>query len=94
MRDHKADSHFIGHEPCPKCGSKDNLARYSDGHGYCFSTGCEYWESGEEEMQLQAPQVVHLEKMTAVYRGMRGISKETMEFYGCYTYLNSDGEEK
>ena len=69
MRDHKADSHFIGHEPCPKCGSKDNLARYSDGHGYCFSTGCEYWESGEEEMQLQAPQVVHLEKMTAVYRG-------------------------
>jgi twinkle protein len=36
MKDHKADSHFIGHEPCPKCLSKDNLARYSDGHGYCF----------------------------------------------------------
>ena len=44
MKDHKADSHFIGHEPCPKCGSKDNLARYSDGHGYCY--GCEYWERG------------------------------------------------
>ena len=31
---------FIGHEPCPRCGSRDNLARYSDGGGYCF--GCQY----------------------------------------------------
>lgn len=33
---------FQKHEPCPKCGSKDNLARYSDGSGYCF--GCGYTE--------------------------------------------------
>lgn len=26
-------------EPCPKCGSRDNLARYDDGHGYCFGCG-------------------------------------------------------
>ena len=28
------------HEPCPKCGSKDNLGRYDDGSAYCF--GCGY----------------------------------------------------
>jgi len=31
---------FVGHEPCPACGSKDNLARYSDGSAYCF--GCSH----------------------------------------------------
>jgi twinkle protein len=34
----------IGHEPCPSCGSTDNLARYDDGHGYCF--GCEHYQHG------------------------------------------------
>jgi hypothetical protein len=29
---------FVRHEPCPKCGSRDNLARYDDGSGWCF--GC------------------------------------------------------
>ena len=36
------ESEFIRHEPCNSCGSKDNLARYSDGHAYCF--GCNYYE--------------------------------------------------
>ena len=44
------ESQFDRHEPCPSCGSKDNLARYDDGHGYCF--GCGYYEqdksSGEK----------------------------------------------
>ena len=30
------DTTFVGHEPCPKCGSSDGLARYSDGHTHCF----------------------------------------------------------
>lgn len=33
---------FVKHEPCPKCGSKDNLARYDNGSAYCF--GCKYIE--------------------------------------------------
>jgi len=28
---------FIRHEACPNCGSKDNLAIYSDGSYFCFS---------------------------------------------------------
>lgn len=38
------DTTCIGHEACPSCGSRDNLARYSDGHGYCF--GCQHYEHG------------------------------------------------
>jgi ribosomal protein S27AE len=34
---------FLKHEPCPKCGSKDNLGRYDDGSAYCF--GCGYTEN-------------------------------------------------
>ena len=34
-------SKFVKHEPCPRCGSRDNLARYSDGSAYCF--GCRYF---------------------------------------------------
>lgn len=38
-------SEFLHKENCPSCGSRDNLARYSDGHGFCF--GCEHFEPGE-----------------------------------------------
>lgn len=31
-------SEFVKHDSCPNCGSKDNLAVYSDGHTWCF--GC------------------------------------------------------
>ena len=40
--DSHEDSEFIRHEPCPSCGSRDNLARYDDGHGFCF--GCGHYE--------------------------------------------------
>ena len=39
---HENDSEFLHHEPCPACGSSDNLARYTDGHAYCF--GCGHYE--------------------------------------------------
>jgi hypothetical protein len=38
----KLPSRFVRHEPCPACGSKDNLARYEGGNGFCF--GCGYME--------------------------------------------------
>ena len=44
----EADSDFVRHEPCPSCGSRDNLARYSDGHAYCF--GCDHYEPGDGEV--------------------------------------------
>lgn len=52
MEEETNDSTFIAHEPCPECGSRDNLARYSDGHAHCF--GCGYYEKGDE-MQEATP---------------------------------------
>lgn len=46
--DSNENSQFVRHESCPSCGSKDNLARYSDGHGFCF--GCNYHESDDKEV--------------------------------------------
>ena len=45
MQNDTETSTCIAHEPCPQCGSRDNLARYSDGHGFCF--GCGYYEKAE-----------------------------------------------
>jgi twinkle protein len=42
------DSEFVRKEACPECGSRDNLARYTDGHGYCF--GCGHYEAGEDDI--------------------------------------------
>jgi twinkle protein len=43
------DAQVIGKEPCPSCGSSDNLVRYDDGSAWCFTPGCERYEkpSGE-----------------------------------------------
>jgi len=38
---------FLHHEPCPQCGSRDNLGVWSDGHKWCF--GCNYYEPGGVE---------------------------------------------
>lgn len=38
----RTKARFVSHEPCPKCGSRDNLGRYSDGSAWCF--GCSYFE--------------------------------------------------
>ena len=52
------DSYCVGKEPCPRCqengndSSGDNLARYSDGHGYCFA--CEHYEKGNRTTQSKA----------------------------------------
>ena len=40
---------FIAHEPCPKCDSRDNLARYEDQSAYCF--GCGHHEKGDGSVQ-------------------------------------------
>ena len=37
----EGNNDFVKHAPCSKCGSKDNVSVYKDGHGYCF--GCEYF---------------------------------------------------
>jgi len=50
-----SDSNFTGHEACPSCESSDALARYDDGHGYCFS--CSYHEQESGVASEKQPEV-------------------------------------
>lgn len=73
---------FLRHEPCPKCKSKDNLARYEDGHAYCF--GCEYYEHGDgtvsdKETSKMPTGLIKFEVAPLV---KRGISEETCKKWG------------
>jgi len=74
------DSSFVGHEPCPKCNSQDNLARYTDGHGYCFS--CEYFENAEGEARVAAKKL-EFTPLKGEYKALkkRGITEDTCRMY-------------
>jgi ribosomal protein S27AE len=45
-----SNSYFVRHNPCPKCGSRDNLAEFSDGHSYCF--GCGFVFFGDDSSRV------------------------------------------
>jgi len=85
------ESEFIQHEVCPQCGSRDNLARYSDGHGYCF--GCGYYEAAEGEPK-ESPSNAHkgfIPIGLAKPLNKRKISQETCAKWG-YTQGEYGGE--
>ena len=75
---------FTHHEPCPACGSSDNLARYADGGAHCFTGSCSHWEpkdsdykapeglTGNATSKAKLPQLGDFLPVTA-----RGISSET-----------------
>ena len=88
-------SSFVKHEPCPKCGSRDNLARYSDGHATCFSGGCGYYEKGNGQVIEQAThrKARHLE-MTGTVAAIpdRRISQEVAKKYGVTVEFAPDGK--
>ncbi len=88
-------SSFVRHEPCPKCGSRDNLARYDDGHATCFSGGCGYYEKGNGQVIEQATQrkARHLEMIgTVAAIPDRRISQEVAKKYGVTVEFSPDGK--
>lgn len=72
-------SEWVGKEPCPKCGSRDNLARHSDGHAYCFSMGCGYRESGDGEVSRSTTKVRDVNLVEGEVQPLlkRGLNEET-----------------
>ena len=87
---HESDSEFVQHEPCSSCGSSDALARYSDGHGHCFS--CKHYEHGDEEHQPTRNRVAG-ELIDGEIRELkkRVISEETCKKFG-YTVGTYNGQ--
>ena len=72
------ESEFIQHEPCPECGSRDNLARYDDGHAFCF--GCNYREkAGGEQKVVTKKGDKHMDFVEGEVTNLkaRGISLDT-----------------
>jgi twinkle protein len=84
------ETHFVAHEPCPKCGSGDNLARFNDGHAYCFGQGCGYREKPDGEgspyTTLQdsskARRKEGLLEGEVPAEGIRGLTAETCKRWG------------
>lgn len=71
----------IIHEPCPSCGSSDNLARWPDGHAHCFTPKCGHHENsdGSVESFPDSPEgliQVEYERLTA-----RKVSERTCRYY-------------
>lgn len=74
------EAKWVGHEPCPACGSRDNLGRYSDGHGFCF--GCGRYESapGSAGRPAELSKDMVFGEVRALPR--RGISEATCQHFG------------
>lgn len=80
----------IGTEPCPKCGSVDNMKRYADGHAYCFSPGCKHREaaSGGEGAQRQPVRAAASGLLEpagpASWKDWRGLRIATLKRFGFF----------
>lgn len=74
-------SECIAHEPCPKCGSKDNLGRFDDGHGFCF--GCQYYEHGKGDTQRVNDTPRNWKPVSGTYQDLpdRGLRESTLKFW-------------
>jgi len=57
-------SKFVKHEPCPHCGSKDNLGVWDDGHKWCF--GCGYFVPGSAIETFRSFKVKEKEKPASI----------------------------
>jgi twinkle protein len=47
----------VRNEPCPRCGSRDNIARHEDGYAKCYSIDCGYYEMPDGHAPQEARKV-------------------------------------
>ena len=100
----KTNSTFLQHEPCPKCGSSDALARYSDGHAHCFSASCNHYEHATENTapiikithanmkNFQQGQYLDLTKRKISSETCRKYQYQCNDKYQIANYYNKKGE--
>lgn len=86
------------HEPCSDCGSSDALAVYDDGHTHCFSCGMTRFNNDagvgitshkQTQPRGSMKELEALNSMESVAVVERGITKNTMHYYGA----GSDGNK-
>ena len=97
--DNKVTSKLVKtHEPCSDCGSSDALAVYDDGHTHCFSCGMTRFNNDagvgitshkQTQPRGSMKELEALNSMEAVAVVERGITKQTMHYYGA----GSDGNK-
>lgn len=78
------ESQFLWRESCPECGSRDNVARYDDGHAYCF--GCDFYEpptDGDYEPAKRKGKRMSDDLLKGKHKALsaRGITEETCRKY-------------
>lgn len=88
---------FVSHEPCPECGSRDNLGRYDDGSAYCF--GCGHYErptrrgtvrqESEEDTELEDFNTTDLTNEQLEWLASRGVGPELARLYFSGVYGSS-----
>lgn len=67
-------ANFERHKACPNCGSKDNLAVYSDGSYFCFSY-CGYKSISKEYLEANAGKFYTRKNRTKVKESMTDTSE-------------------
>lgn len=80
---------FLQHEPCPQCGSRNNLARYADGGAKCYGFGCGYIERATGEQAKVSTNKAMLYGGEAKALPKRGLSQEVCQKWG-YTVAEDE----
>jgi twinkle protein len=75
------------HIPCDDCGSSDAKCTYEDGHSYCFSC-LAYTPPPKKEFNTLD------ELYSYEYLPIRGITKDTLQFYDVKTKIDSEGKPR
>lgn len=79
------DSPMIGREPCPACGSSNNLARFASGRGYCFGAACDHMEWPDSDTKpIRRETRMAADMIDGEVRSLRqrGITEATAKFFG------------
>lgn len=98
----------VPHQPCPMCNSSDAFTYYpEDRSGWCFSCQTRYPQKGKRYPQdvlerypvdnysgWDAPTPTRDKLPDTNYRFLptRGVTQQTMEFYGVKTLINREGK--
>lgn len=88
----KPNPFVLTHQPCPLCHSSDAASFRADGSGYCFSCNKNIRGVDIKTEIVVKPEAPTLSDFTTQYLGWRGVTSETMRFFGVQTRVLADGK--